>query len=561
MYKIPLLAIILLAITCSATAQTAVSMSDSLIKSAHTLHGDSERVHYLLKSVTKNSIIADSADIKRTLEAARKIAGPTRNKHLLFLVYSKLSYYNKFLSNWTTADRYLDSCEQIAAKNDDSSLYILTINSRANLYEQSRDYANAIKQYHQLLKYRPPADIAMGTYGELAALYFNLGDYQHALTYDNESYHLLDSQMHSTPSKIDDTLQLLGLLIDIGKMKLLLHQGQDAQQKFTQAAHLAGLVQQPELAYTARLFSIGILEEQQQYKAAIAQYKALLTEYAVQIHYASRLLGYYHLANAYCQNHEPDAAITFAEKALDTSNERNNSRALLLLGRIYLQQHNPKKSQAYLEHALRLAQMNQELPLSVDIYESLAAAYDSLAMPQKALDAYRMHMMLNDSLYSKEKSNALIKLSLQQDFDRKQITDSLRQASNYDLKMQRQQLVTNGGFGGLVLVLLLSFFIYRNYQAERKYSALLLQAKELQELKLERQSNLLTHIAYTQSHHLRGPLTTLMGLISILNTEDPTDPHNQQILQDIVMVAHRLDDIVKEIVKNENHVNLSNKDA
>jgi len=68
-------------------------------------------------------------------------------------------------------------------------------------------------------------------------------------------------------------------------------------------------------------------------------------------------------------------------------------------------------------------------------------------------------------------------------------------------------------------------------------------------MKIEVQNEKLKEIAWIQSHKVRGPLATIMGLSNLFNTIDTTDPSNKKIIRGIAEEAQRLDDIIREVVK------------
>ena len=65
---------------------------------------------------------------------------------------------------------------------------------------------------------------------------------------------------------------------------------------------------------------------------------------------------------------------------------------------------------------------------------------------------------------------------------------------------------------------------------------------------------MLTDIAYTQAHNLRGPVATILGLVQIYNFDDATDPDNKEIIEGISAVTERLDKTITEVINKENSV-------
>lgn len=66
--------------------------------------------------------------------------------------------------------------------------------------------------------------------------------------------------------------------------------------------------------------------------------------------------------------------------------------------------------------------------------------------------------------------------------------------------------------------------------------------------RIEQQNSKLKEIAWIQSHKVRGPVSSILGLINLFNYDDPSDTINQEIILRIQTVTKHLDEIVKEVV-------------
>lgn len=71
---------------------------------------------------------------------------------------------------------------------------------------------------------------------------------------------------------------------------------------------------------------------------------------------------------------------------------------------------------------------------------------------------------------------------------------------------------------------------------------------------IEAQSEQLKDIAWIQSHKVRGPLATVMGLINILNETDLSEKDKEMVIEGIKTACTNLDDVVREIVKKSESV-------
>lgn len=65
--------------------------------------------------------------------------------------------------------------------------------------------------------------------------------------------------------------------------------------------------------------------------------------------------------------------------------------------------------------------------------------------------------------------------------------------------------------------------------------------------KIEQQNRQLRQIAWLQSHKIRNHMANILGLTSLFNYEDKTDPFNAEIINLIKQAANNMDKVIKEI--------------
>jgi len=65
---------------------------------------------------------------------------------------------------------------------------------------------------------------------------------------------------------------------------------------------------------------------------------------------------------------------------------------------------------------------------------------------------------------------------------------------------------------------------------------------------IEQQNAKLKEIAWIQSHKVRGPVASILGLIALFNYDEAADPVNKEILSGIKTASTHLDEIIKEVV-------------
>jgi DNA-binding NtrC family response regulator len=71
---------------------------------------------------------------------------------------------------------------------------------------------------------------------------------------------------------------------------------------------------------------------------------------------------------------------------------------------------------------------------------------------------------------------------------------------------------------------------------------------------LRKQYEKLLKVAFLQSHQVRVPIANILGLHSLFNFDDPTDPMNGKVLNMLKLVAENLDKTIHEIVQNTSEI-------
>lgn len=75
-------------------------------------------------------------------------------------------------------------------------------------------------------------------------------------------------------------------------------------------------------------------------------------------------------------------------------------------------------------------------------------------------------------------------------------------------------------------------------------------AEEIIKLKNEK----LTEVAFLQSHIVRRPIANILGILHLINKENPTDPLNLELIPKLEEVSKDLDHVIKEIVQKTKEI-------
>ncbi len=196
---------------------------------------------------------------------------------------------------------------------------------------------------------------------------------------------------------------------------------------------------------------------------------------------------------------------------------------------------------------------------------TLSASYELAGNFEQANKNLKRYYELNDSINSSEIQQKLANLEFNRELERR---DNNLLLKDQQIKIHQLELENNRFlFGFYVVVIALSiviiFILWRKYQKQRFTSAELLLDNEKHRRQMNEQlsdlkkhSKVLSEIAYMQAHDVRGPVATLLAFAQLFNKNNPADPVNLFILENIEEVTKKLDDAVKAVIMKENEINI-----
>jgi hypothetical protein len=119
-----------------------------------------------------------------------------------------------------------------------------------------------------------------------------------------------------------------------------------------------------------------------------------------------------------------------------------------------------------------------------------------------------------------------------------------------------QSSVTNWIYLAACIILICAL---ENMSVEELRKALSKSKKELilrkqSEDQLKEKNKKLLEIAFLQSHMVRGPVASILGLVDLIKTDNPEDPANTDLIPVIGNAAKQLDAIIQEIVRKTEEV-------
>ncbi len=243
--------------------------------------------------------------------------------------------------------------------------------------------------------------------------------------------------------------------------------------------------------------------------------------------------------------------------------------SFLGMGKMYEKQGQHKDAIAMTQKGLALAVETGNKNAISDGYSALASIYAKLQNFKPAYENQVLFKQAYDSVFNAESDRKLTQQAMQFDFDKKVQSDSLKFAKEKEItevKLQKQKVLTYGGFGGVAITIVLLFFLYRNYNKQRIANQKL---KEAQEQLIQSEKMAAFGIMASRvSHEILNPLNfvnnfsnlsqeVVIDVIKATNEEDKKQQADLLIynLQKINEHGNRAAGIVRQLQEDSNKGN------
>ena len=559
--------------TCVIFFFTLITASNKLSAQAERFNVDSIKalVHQLSSDTAQVKAYIDMASVWYCEDSDNKIIIANEARKLAEKINWREGQYNtnrklgdiyfSCVKNYDKAFAVLQENVTLATKFHDTLNLAIALETIAKFYQKLSHYTKALEYYNKVIELRPSIDMQIGALADEGVVWKIIGDYNNALISYKNSLNKLDSFSKAKKVKdIQDTLQTAGLLLNIGDIYLTMSSPQpDKAFEYYDKVWKLSINIKDIYFQIASLTGFGkTFKLKHNYAKAVENYELALTKCRDINEFKEEVKILDELANTYIETTDYNKALAYSDTCLRLAEDQSYTdllpKSYITLGKIYIKQGKNDLAIPSLQKALSVAQKNKDMDDEKNSWSALSSAYENNGQSKEALDAYKNYIATRDSLYNIDKENELTKNLLGYEFRKKQEIDSLSQAKVYDITIDRQKRFTYTGFAGVVLIGLLAFFVYRNYNIQKKYNELLSREKKSHLAHIEAQSNVLSDIAHTQAHHVRGPISTILGLIQLFNYDDPSDPVNKEVIEGLAVVTDKLDKVVKDVINKENRL-------
>ncbi len=385
----------------------------------------------------------------QALQAAEKlVASPDEaiakaGKKGMAISFANLGSYNILKANYPKALHYyfkaLKKNEELRNKNGIAA----NLGNIGIVYKQQADYAKALDYYFKALKIKEELGNKNGianTLGNIGVVYSSQNDYSQALNY---------------------YFKALKIQEELGNKQSI-------------AANLA---------------NIGSV-------------------YNVQADLSSRQTGP-HAANPTELSLSFGLALNYYLKALKMAEEVGNKNFIAAslgnIGGLYTKTRKFAEAEKYLKQSLALCDSIKALNYTRDFEKSLSQLYETTGRTKLAFEHYKKYLAARDSINSEENQKKQARTEINHEFEKKEALAKAEQDKKDLLaeeEKQKQKLFLWFTIGGLAVVVIVSIFIFRSLQINKKKNMTISEQKTLVEhqkkIVEEKQKEILDSIHYAK---------------------------------------------------------------
>jgi len=417
---------------------------DSLLNVVETTKIDTQKVLAQADLASIYSKTNDSTNFIKTFNSAYELAKKVKfYRGEILLLIRESNYYTNNYDREKSIDA-LKTAESIALKQKESTSLGKVYYQYSIYYKWQDDFSSSLNYSYKALKIFESNKDNLNTafcYSQIGNLYRKQKSYDKAKDYFTKSY-LLDST--------NNIIENLG--VDLTNL---------------------GLVYSDLKEYEK---SVYYLEKSLEFKKKLGNKRGVVN--------SLNLLG-----ATYIDWGKPNLAIQKLNEALELSKSINDNKgivnSLINLGASYQAIKDYKKAIAYLSECIEHSKKIGNFDILIDAYRVISESYAATNNTEKAYQMHLLYTGLKDSIYNSESQKLMIDMQTKYDSEKKENENKLLQAENLlsASTIKQQKITSYFIIGGLVLALLLAYFVFRGLKQQRKANSIISQQKLLVEEK------------------------------------------------------------------------------
>ena len=376
-----------------------------------------------------------------------------------------------------------DSLERVLKSSREDTVKVNLLNMLSAVCEsydidKSLFYANEALSLSQKLNYESGKAWA---YSNIGNYYWYTGNYVRTSEYYLRSLKIYEQQ--------NDSSGIASSYRDIGWLYVMQNNHDAALENYFKAVKITEA--RKEERFLGILYNdIGVAyKSQKKYNLALEYQQKSLQIKEKRKDKEGTATSYGNMGILYQEKGEYDLAVEYLSNALKLYEELGDRNYLIAaynnLGLAYEAQGKPKLSIQYQEKTLKLSlEVGHKEGISA-AYDALASAYSSLGNFKEAYEFHKKYSDIKDSILNEESSKQITEMQAKYETEKKeqQITLLNKDKELQNAQLNRQKIIIWSVAGGLLVVLILSIFIFRERKKSEKLLLNILPAETAKELK------------------------------------------------------------------------------
>lgn len=386
----------------------------------------------------------------------------------------------------------------------------------------------------------------------LGILLFNQGLLAKAYDYYIKSYSIF--------KKLHDKSGLAYTLQSLGNLQLSQKDFTQSENRFMEAYHLRLELKNRRDIMSSLILISKLYYEKKEYDKSI---RALVSADSVgQLIHDEINLSEIKILQA--KNYIEQGRVEEAEKVAEAGTrvivkvryKRLLAEAQLILGTLKLQRGNYKEAEDLLKSSLKIAFEIRDLRSQMNVYKQLWKLFEVQKNKHEAVTYMNQYLILNDSIKDLDLTRQVERLQFQLEIEKKEKENELLKLSkaNQSIVIAKQQAQNILLFFILLLMLIVgavSWYFNRKgrrnnlkLKAQNMFIDLQRQQIEKRNVELSSQNQILADLNHEKdvimsivAHDLKSPLTSILGLINLMNMEGQLQPVHRDYLRMIKEVT------------------------
>lgn len=188
------------------------------------------------------------------------------------------------------------------------------------------------------------------------------------------------------------------------------------------------------------------------------------------------------IGGVYTETGRPQEALKYLERVKKLCEETGDKQALIetlsTIGQTYSSLGKYPEARENVEHSISMAKEIGSIVDEKTGYENLSEIYAKTGNFKEAYHYHQLYSNLKDTIFQEENTKQFAEMGAKYEADKKDTEIKLLNKDNeiQSANIRQQLIIIWAGAGGLILVLLLTFFIFRQFREKQKANVKLEQA-------------------------------------------------------------------------------------